>query len=95
MGYESARLKMTFDSMVSVLSMGGYLVEGFIEDIDEDGKSLRDYYAVYSKLEKDLRVGFIYRNGVFEFEEGINNKAWRNISRVVGRDSGYFHGGKG
>jgi hypothetical protein len=79
MGYEQIIFHCSFDRAVSLLSMSGYYLEGFIRD----DKSKSESYSVYARNASiNNRIGIISRNQSFEFlEDNKESKSRRKQIR--------------
>jgi hypothetical protein len=62
MSEKLVELDCSFDSAVSRLSIGGYYLEGFIEDSNNSQKG----YRVFDRTTRNP-IAWIYREGLFEF----------------------------
>jgi len=78
--YESIEFR-DFDRAVSLLSRGGYYLEGFIDDSDCELEKYPIYYR-YSKTSDP--VAYIYRRGLIEFAEDFQYLSEKNgILRIL------------
>ena len=68
------RFNCSFDSAVAILSIHGYYLDGYVDDpVGFSNESIYDRYKVKIRTseggtKKGLIIGYIFRDGGFEFE---------------------------